>query len=80
MSRVLRLLRLRNTPTEAEIGSVCLQGETKVAILAYWQASLQIQIEEKNYEINNCQHSFLYDLKLAASLFSLNMGEVTIRC
>lgn len=63
----------KHSHTEAEIESICPEGETEAAILAHWQTSLQIQIEEKNYKINNCQHSFLYDLKLAARLFSLNM-------
>lgn len=80
MCRVLRLLALRNTHTEAEIESDCPKGETQAKILAHWQATLKVQIKEENCKINNCQISLLYDLKLAARLFSLNMCELTVRC
>lgn len=55
-------------------------GRDPAAVWPHWQLTLQIQIKEKNYKISNCQTPFLYDLELAARLFSLNMCEVTIRC
>lgn len=68
---------MRKKHTEAKIESDCPKGETQAKILARWQATLKIQIKEENYKINNCQISFLYDLKLAARLSSLNMCELT---
>lgn len=54
--------------SEAKIESNCPEGGTLAKILAHWQATLKIQIKEKKYKINNCQISFLYDLKLASRL------------
>lgn len=73
------LLKLRNKHTEAKLESNCPEGGTRAKILAPWQATFKIQIKEKNYKINNCQISFLHDLKLAARLSPLNMCGVTIK-
>lgn len=65
--------------TEAKIESNCPEGGTLAKILAHWQVTLKIQIKEKKYKINNCQISFLYDVKLAARLSLCTCSKRTVR-
>lgn len=61
--------------TEAKIESNCPEVGTLAKILTHWQVTLKIQIKEKKYKINNCQISFLYDVKLAARLSLCTCSE-----
>lgn len=67
----MKPLKLRNRHTEAKVSSKCLEGEAQVEErLGSLASCFQIQIKEQNYQINNCQIYYLYDLKLIARRFS----------
>lgn len=67
----MKPLKLRNRHTEAKKDFLKLPGGRGAGRnLGSLASCFQIQIKEQNYQINNCQIYFLYDLKLIARRFS----------
>lgn len=76
----MKPLKLRDRQTEVEISSDCPEEETQAEIWGRWQAALKIQTKEQNYQINNCQIYFLYDLKLIARQFMGSGNQMLEGC